>query len=189
MAKKDIFGASDPYVKIDVIRDEDDAVIDSVYTKTKKRTLNPTWNEEFIFRVRPGFHHLAMEVFDENRLTRDDFLGIVELPLHNIARERPDSTIPTKQYLLRPRSTKSKVKGHLQVYHAYLPSESDDDSPPEPEVSCDQRNTFLTLVLYSLSRDGKYWITYQTKLILRPDTQSCRWGGKNDRMQTAEPIT
>lgn len=84
LAKKDIFGASDPYVKIDLIRHEDDTVIDSVYTKTKKRTLNPKWDEEFIFRVRPGLHRLSMEVFDENRLTRDDFLGVVDLPLVNI---------------------------------------------------------------------------------------------------------
>lgn len=136
LAKKDIFGASDPYVKIDVIRDEDDAVIDSVYTKTKKRTLNPTWNEEFIFRVRPAFHHLAIEVFDENRLTRDDFLGIVELPLHNIPHERPDRQVALKQYLLRPRSPKSKVKGHLQVYHAYLASDGEEETPSsEQEVS------------------------------------------------------
>ncbi len=37
LAKKDIFGASDPYVRIDLIRNADDSVIDSVYTKTKKK--------------------------------------------------------------------------------------------------------------------------------------------------------
>lgn len=138
LAKKDIFGASDPYVKIDVIRDEDEAVIDSVFTKTKKRTLNPDWNEEFIFRVRPGQHHITMEVYDENRLTRDDFLGLVELPLQNIPREGPDRQIGHKDYLLRPRSSKSRVKGHLRIYVAYLPSESgstDSESPVETEVS------------------------------------------------------
>ena len=45
-------------------------------TKTKKRTLNPRWEEEFLFRVKPADHKLVLEVFDENRLTRDDFLGI-----------------------------------------------------------------------------------------------------------------
>jgi E3 ubiquitin-protein ligase NEDD4 len=37
LAKKDIFGASDPYVRIDLIRNADESVIDSVYTKTKKK--------------------------------------------------------------------------------------------------------------------------------------------------------
>ena len=53
-------------------------MIDSVLTKTKKRTLNPRWEEEFLFRVKPADHKLVLEVFDENRLTRDDFLGRVD---------------------------------------------------------------------------------------------------------------
>lgn len=103
LAKKDIFGASDPYVRIDLRRNDDEAVIDSVYTKTKKKTLNPKWDEEFIFRVIPNHHHLLLEVFDENRLTRDDFLGLVELPLNNIPSERTSRNFTHKYYILRPR--------------------------------------------------------------------------------------
>ena len=53
-------------------------------------------------------------------ITRDDFLGMVELPLMNMAMEGPpgsETTIPHKHYLLRPRSARSKVRGHLQLYH------------------------------------------------------------------------
>ncbi|CAG2162668.1 unnamed protein product [Oppiella nova] len=128
LAKKDIFGASDPYVRIDLIRNADDSVIDSVYTKTKKKTLNPKWEEEFIFRANPNNHRLLLEVFDENRLTRDDFLGMVELPLHNIPTERAGRTISQKYYILRPRSARSKVKGHLQLYHAYITSTEEDET-------------------------------------------------------------
>ncbi|RWS17199.1 E3 ubiquitin-protein ligase Nedd-4-like isoform X2, partial [Dinothrombium tinctorium] len=144
LAKKDIFGASDPYVKIDLIRNADDSVIDSVYTKTKKKTLNPNWDEEFIFRIKPQHNHLLLEVFDENRLTRDDFLGLVELPLTSIPTEKDGRTIASKMYILRPRSVKSKVKGHLQLYHAFLPSEdseetqsiseSEEEQPAQPIV-------------------------------------------------------
>ena len=95
-------------------------VQDSVLTKTKKRTLNPRWEEEFVFRVKPSAHKLVLEVFDENRLTRDDFLGMVELPLGNLPRESENRNIPNKYYMLRPRSARSKVKGHLQLYHAYV---------------------------------------------------------------------
>ena len=134
LAKKDIFGASDPYTRIDLVTVEGDEVEDSVLTKTKKRTLNPKWEEEFIFRVSPEKHKLVFEVFDENRLTRDDFLGMVELPLSNIPKEADGRTVPHKYYILRPRSARSKVKGHLQLYHAYVAdnSESDDevDAPP-----------------------------------------------------------
>lgn len=121
LAKKDIFGASDPYVKVDLIDSHDNAVIDSFYTKTKKRTLNPIWDEEFLIRVNPNKHHLVLEVYDENRLTRDDFLGLVELPLANIWTE-PSQKLSgfTRYYILRPRTPRSKVKGHLQLYHAFV---------------------------------------------------------------------
>jgi E3 ubiquitin-protein ligase NEDD4 len=115
LAKKDIFGASDPYLRIDLVTIHGEEVEDSVLTKTKKRTLNPRWDEEFIFRVKPTDHKLVLEVFDENRLTRDDFLGMVELPLTSMPREAEGRTVPNKFYILRPRSAKSKVKGHLQL--------------------------------------------------------------------------
>jgi len=125
LAKKDIFGASDPYVRIDLNTVNGDETIDSVLTKTKKKTLNPVWNEEFIFRVKPADHKLVLQVFDENRLTRDDFLGMVELTLINLPKETEGRTIQTKQYILRPRSTnsysaRSRVKGYLELYHAYI---------------------------------------------------------------------
>lgn len=135
LAKKDIFGASDPYVKIDLINSQDNTVIDSLYTKTKKRTLNPTWDEEFLFRVRPEKQHLVLEVYDENRLTRDDFLGLVELPLTNISVEKPHKTISHRYYILRPRTSRSKVKGHLQLYHAYLNIPSTSNSSIDQDSS------------------------------------------------------
>ncbi|XP_044735913.1 E3 ubiquitin-protein ligase NEDD4 isoform X5 [Chrysoperla carnea] len=121
LAKKDIFGASDPYVRVDLNTINGDETIDSVLTKTKKKTLNPVWNEEFIFRVKPAEHKLVLQVFDENRLTRDDFLGVVEFTLINLPKEQEGRVIPPKQYVLRPRSSaRSRVKGHLEVYHAYI---------------------------------------------------------------------
>lgn len=44
-----------------------------------------------------------LQVFDENRLTRDDFLGMVELTLSSLPKEQEGRTIPNKQYILRPR--------------------------------------------------------------------------------------
>ncbi|XP_037901469.1 E3 ubiquitin-protein ligase Nedd-4 isoform X7 [Glossina fuscipes] len=120
LAKKDIFGASDPYVRIDLNTINGDINIDSVLTKTKKKTLNPTWNEEFIFRVKPSEHKLVFQVFDENRLTRDDFLGMVELTLVNLPTEQEGRAIGPQTYPLRPRSAKSRIKGTLEIYHAFM---------------------------------------------------------------------
>ncbi|XP_053203267.1 E3 ubiquitin-protein ligase NEDD4-like isoform X2 [Panonychus citri] len=131
LAKKDLFGASDPYVKIDLVTLEDDNVIDTVTTKTKKRTLNPQWDEEFIFRTIPDEHKLIIEVFDMNRITRDDFLGMVELPLNNIPTENAERVISSKLYILRPKSPKFKVRGQLRLYIAFLPSEGENGTSSE----------------------------------------------------------
>ncbi|CAH1107655.1 unnamed protein product [Psylliodes chrysocephalus] len=139
LMKKDIFGASDPYVRIDLNSISGDETIDSVLTKTRKRTLSPEWNEEFIFRVKPAEHKLILQVFDENRLTRDDFLGLVELPLLNLPKEQADRSIQTVKYLLQPRSARSRVRGHLELYHAFL---FDTTLPPiaAPEEPHDERD-------------------------------------------------
>ncbi|XP_067431055.1 E3 ubiquitin-protein ligase NEDD4-like isoform X7 [Thunnus thynnus] len=137
LAKKDIIGASDPYVKLSLYVADENRELALVQTKTIKKTLNPKWNEEFYFRVCPQNHRLLFEVFDENRLastknglfhlgqTRDDFLGQVDVPLSHLPTEDPAMERPYtfKDFLLRPRSHKSRVKGYLRLKMAYLPKQ------------------------------------------------------------------
>ncbi len=43
----------------------------SCRTSTKKKTLNPKWNEELEVHVSPYLHkQIQLNVFDENRITR-----------------------------------------------------------------------------------------------------------------------
>ncbi|XP_052392805.1 E3 ubiquitin-protein ligase NEDD4-like isoform X17 [Carassius gibelio] len=55
--------------------------------------------------------------------TRDDFLGQVDVPLTHLPTEDPAMERPYtfKDFLLRPRSPKSRVKGYLRLKMAYLP--------------------------------------------------------------------
>eukprot|EP00066_Takifugu_rubripes_P019352 XP_011608618.1 PREDICTED: E3 ubiquitin-protein ligase NEDD4 isoform X4 [Takifugu rubripes] len=136
LAKKDILGASDPYTKLSLY-DPASGEITSLQTKTIKKTLDPKWNEEFFFRVDPRKHRLLFEVFDENRLTRDDFLGQVDVPLNQIPTENPDTERPftCKDFLLHPRSHKSRVKGHLRLKMSYLPK-----NPGSEEETADHQD-------------------------------------------------
>ncbi|KAJ8717592.1 hypothetical protein PYW07_005522 [Mythimna separata] len=123
LAKKDIFGASDPYVRVELQKVDGDVTIETFLTKTKKKTLNPTWNQEFVFRVKPTEHKLLIQVFDENRLTRDDFLGMVEVPLSSVPTESAAAPRPNVvKYPLRPRRSvaRSRVRGYIEVYHALV---------------------------------------------------------------------
>ncbi|XP_041984545.1 E3 ubiquitin-protein ligase Nedd-4 [Aricia agestis] len=123
LAKKDIFGASDPYVRVELQTVEGDVTVETFLTKTKKKTLNPVWNQEFVFRVKPQEQKLLIQVFDENRLTRDDFLGMVEIPLASAPHESAAAARPpVVKYALRPRRSvaRSRVRGYIEVYHALV---------------------------------------------------------------------
>ncbi|KAK7913079.1 hypothetical protein WMY93_013290 [Mugilogobius chulae] len=135
LAKKDILGASDPYTRLSLY-DPVNGEITSLQTKTIKKTLDPKWNEEFFFRVNPSKHRLLLEVFDENRLTRDDFLGQVDVPLNQIPTENPNSERPYtfKDFLLHPRSHKSRVKGNLRLKMTYLPKNPDQNQDPSDQA-------------------------------------------------------
>ncbi|KAG9489389.1 hypothetical protein GDO78_005398 [Eleutherodactylus coqui] len=125
LAKKDLLGTSDPYVKVTLYDPEKDALA-NYQTKTVKKSLNPKWSEEILLRVFPKKHRLLFELFDENRLTRDDFLGQVDIPLYQFPTENPWLVRPYtfKDFLLHPRNHKSKVKGHLRLKMSYLPKGS-----------------------------------------------------------------
>ncbi|CAH8660505.1 unnamed protein product [Dicrocoelium dendriticum] len=127
LMKKDIFGASDPYCKIFLYKNLRSSTLlcPPVQTKTIKRSLNPIWNEEVIFRVNPLENRLVFELYDENRLTRDDFLGVVtvSLPHLEIGTEGSGQRLVPKSFMLHPRSSRSRVRGNLHLYLVYLSQE------------------------------------------------------------------
>lgn len=54
-------GPGDPYVKILLqTRENRNQTIDIAVTKSLKKTLNPQWNQDFLFRVRKS---LEMKIF------------------------------------------------------------------------------------------------------------------------------
>ncbi|XP_054527652.1 E3 ubiquitin-protein ligase NEDD4-like isoform X7 [Pan troglodytes] len=69
--------------------------------------------------------------------TRDDFLGQVDVPLSHLPTEDPTMERPYtfKDFLLRPRSHKSRVKGFLRLKMAYMPKNGGQD-----EENSDQRD-------------------------------------------------
>nr|XP_017523357.2 E3 ubiquitin-protein ligase NEDD4 isoform X1 [Manis javanica] len=69
--------------------------------------------------------------------TRDDFLGQVDVPLYPLPTENPRMERPYtfKDFVLHPRSQKSRVKGYLRLKMTYLPKTngSEDDNPEQAE--------------------------------------------------------
>ncbi|KAF3849196.1 hypothetical protein F7725_015693 [Dissostichus mawsoni] len=65
-------------------------------------------------------------------IPRDDFLGQVDVPLSHLPTEDPAMERPYtfKDFLLRPRSHKSRVKGYLRLKMAYLPKVGGPEEEP-----------------------------------------------------------
>ncbi|XP_072920257.1 E3 ubiquitin-protein ligase NEDD4-like isoform X11 [Hemitrygon akajei] len=78
-------------------------------------------------------HRRMSSVTRENSMTRDDFLGQVDVPLNYLPAEDPALERPYtfKDFLLRPRSHKSRVKGFLRLKMAYLPRNGGQEETPE----------------------------------------------------------
>ncbi|XP_006894577.1 PREDICTED: E3 ubiquitin-protein ligase NEDD4 isoform X2 [Elephantulus edwardii] len=74
---------------------------------------------------------------NQSRKTRDDFLGQVDVPLYPLPTENPRMERPYtfKDFVLHPRSHKSRVKGYLRLKMTYLPktSGSEEDNTEQAE--------------------------------------------------------
>ena len=110
---KDNNGLSDPYCLVQVGRNVKK-------TSTKKKMLNPVWNESFDFKADSARESIKIRIWDEDddlrsrlkdKLLResDDFLGQVIIDIRSIT-GNTDSW-----YDLKPRTTKSEVQGSIRI--------------------------------------------------------------------------
>lgn len=84
LPKVDITGLCDPYVKIYLLYNNQR--IAKKKTHIKKRTINPVFNESFVFEVpyNEGLDNLSLEflVLDWDRVTKNEVVGRLELGPH-----------------------------------------------------------------------------------------------------------
>lgn len=77
LKKKDLLGASDPYVKLKLTEDK----LPSKKTAVKQKNLNPEWNQEFSFVVKdPESQALEVIVYDWEQVHFFYLLTGPELP-------------------------------------------------------------------------------------------------------------
>ncbi|KAJ8392270.1 hypothetical protein AAFF_G00076340 [Aldrovandia affinis] len=79
----DMGGTSDPYVKVYLLPDKKK----KFETKVHRKTLNPSFNEQFIFKVpytELGGKTLVMTVYDFDRFSKHDAIGDVKMPMNKV---------------------------------------------------------------------------------------------------------
>ncbi|CDP04547.1 unnamed protein product [Coffea canephora] len=95
-------GFSDPYVKLQLGKQR-------FKTKVVKKCLNPSWCEEFAFRVDDLKEELLISVLDEDKYFNDDFVGQIKVPISGVF-DAPDKSLGTAWYTLQPKNKKAKNK-------------------------------------------------------------------------------
>ncbi|EDQ86659.1 uncharacterized protein MONBRDRAFT_10752 [Monosiga brevicollis MX1] len=87
----DITGLADPYVKMYIQPDPSKKTKQK--TKVVKKSLNPEWNEKFTWTLSSAtkleHRFLTIEVWDWDRITRNDFMGAMAFELKEL--EDPDT--------------------------------------------------------------------------------------------------
>ncbi|KAA3468100.1 synaptotagmin-1-like isoform X1 [Gossypium australe] len=119
LKKKDLLGASDPYVKIKLTESK----LPSKQTTVKMKNLNPEWNEDFNFTVKdPLTQILKLHVIDWEQIGKHDKMGMNEVPLKDLT---PDEPKLMTLELVKKKDTndaqKDKSRGQLVVELTYKP--------------------------------------------------------------------
>lgn len=116
---KDASGTSDPYVRVCLLPDKKN----KLETKVKHKTLNPRWNETFHFEGYPLYKLqksvLHFHIFDYDRFTRDDSIGEVYFPLHQVDLTQKPS------FSLNVQPIEKERLGELRVSLSYTPRNSE----------------------------------------------------------------
>lgn len=80
----DMSGTSDPYVKVYLLPEKKK----KYETKVHRKTLNPVFNETFVFKNVPyaeiGSKTLVFAIYDFDRFSKHDQIGQVQVPLNSV---------------------------------------------------------------------------------------------------------
>ncbi|KAJ7967164.1 synaptotagmin-2-like [Quillaja saponaria] len=119
LKKKDLLGASDPYVKLKLTEDK----LPSKKTTVKHKNLNPEWNEEYNLVVKdPESQALELHMYDWEQVGKHDKMGMNVIPLKDIP---PEETKVFTCDLLKNMdmndAQNEKSRGQLVVELTYKP--------------------------------------------------------------------
>ena len=117
----DFGGSSDPYVRVNLMRLGDDEVQkddDTRRTKTQYKTLDPVWEEKFVFEHvnSGGDSTMLLELFDHDLIGADDEMAQIVFPVNTLPQARPgDRRADPKDFPWQEHSVKRDVSGEINL--------------------------------------------------------------------------
>ncbi|KAI5056489.1 hypothetical protein GOP47_0028307 [Adiantum capillus-veneris] len=171
LRKADVMGKSDPYVKISL----GDKTL-SRKTQVKKGTLNPDWNETYTLVVQdPNTQVLELHVYDWEKVSAHDKLGMQVIPLASLAHEEPKVlTLDLRKNMDDNDPSNKKSRGQLTVEVTYKPFKEDEPIAEEtteeekaPEGTPQGGGLLVVIVHKAYDLEGKYHTNPFAKVIYK----------------------
>ncbi|KAK6136612.1 hypothetical protein DH2020_029645 [Rehmannia glutinosa] len=196
LKKKDLLGASDPYVKLKLTETK----APSKKTTVKHKNLNPEWNEEFSVVVKdPETQALEIIVYDWEQVGKHDKMGMNVVPLKELP---PDETKTMTLDLLKnmdPNDVQNdKMRGQIVVELTYKPFKEDDlpkdfENPGEvqkaPEGTPPGGGVLVVTVHEAQDVEGKHHTNPYVRIIFRGEERKTKQIKKNRDPRWEEEFT
>ncbi|XP_042993103.1 synaptotagmin-2-like [Carya illinoinensis] len=186
LKKKDLLGASDPYVKLKLTEDK----LPSKKTTVKHRNLNPEWNEEFNMAVKdPESQALEIIVYDWEQVGKHDKMGMNVIPLKELTPDEPKIITLELLKTMDPNDVQNeKSRGQLVVEVLFKPFK-DEQIPDEMEDQNDVQKApegtpsgggLLAIIVHEAQDvEGKHHTNPYVRLLFRGEERRTKHVKKN----------
>ncbi|XP_022748217.1 synaptotagmin-1-like isoform X2 [Durio zibethinus] len=186
LRKKDLLGASDPYVKLKLTEDK----LSSMKTTVKHKNLNPEWNEEFdIFVKDPQTQALELRVFDWEQIGKHEKMGMNVIPLKELTPEEPKvMTLELLKNMDLNDTQNEKSRGQLVVELTYKPFKEDEipksfeeskTVQKAPENTPDGGGVLAVIVHEAQDVEGKHHTNPYVRVLFRGEEKKTKHVKKN----------
>lgn len=174
LKKKDILGASDPYVKLKLTESN----MPSKKTTVKHKNLNPEWNEEFNMVVKdPQSQALEFLVYDWEKVGKHEKMGMNVIPLKDLPSDEPKVlTLDLLKNMDLNDAQNEKNRGQLELELTYKPFKEEDMQKGYEETQTLQKapegtppggGLLVVIVHEGQDLEGKHHCNPSVRLILR----------------------
>uniref|UniRef100_A0A5B6YHQ5 Putative synaptotagmin-2 n=2 Tax=Davidia involucrata TaxID=16924 RepID=A0A5B6YHQ5_DAVIN len=186
LKKKDLLGASDPYVKLKLTEDK----LPSKKTTVKQKNLNPEWNEEFNLVVKdPETQALEVNVYDWEQVGKHDKMGLNVVPLKELTPDEPKVFTLDLLKNMDPNDVQNeKSRGQIMLELTYKPF-NDDEMPKDiedpnavekaPEGTPDGGGLLVVIVHEAQDLEGKHHTNPHVRLLFKGEEKRTKPVKKN----------
>lgn len=186
LRKKDLLGASDPYVKLKLTEDK----LPSKKTTVKHHNLNPEWNEEFRMVVKnPESQALEIIVYDWEQVGKHDKMGMNVVPLKELIPDEPKVMTLDLLKTMDPNDVQNeKSRGQLLVELLYKPFKDDEvpdvneDANEVPKASGETPaggGLLVIIVHQAEDLEGKHHTNPYVRILFRGEDRKTKHVKKN----------